>query len=82
MKASPDTLLTIIVSIATATITGAGTLIWWVSGLQNRVKNTEKDVEEMKEDYKESRIKTNQHSTDIAVIMSRLDTIIELLKKK
>ena len=82
MKLSDNTLIAFVVSNAVGLIGGVGSVIWWLSGLQNKVNNVTNDVEEIKDDRKIEKEKTNKHTTDIAVIMSRLDTIIDLLKNK
>ena len=88
MKITPDTAATIIVSLASATLAGAASLVWWVAGLQNRVKNTEKDVAaldkrvdrtaEIQEIERDKLIKLDKL---ILVFSTKLDMILEKLNK-
>lgn len=79
MKASPDTLITIIVSICMATISGALSLVWWVSGLQGRVKTNETDIERIKEIQDKEVSKVNKMDKDAAVMKNDLQTILKVL---
>lgn len=81
MKVGNDTLLTILVSLSMATVSGAGTLIWWVAGLQSRVKSNEKDVMELKENGHKKNDSIVELDKEFAVMKNDLKNIYIILQE-
>jgi hypothetical protein len=88
MKITPDTAATIIVSLASATLAGAGSLVWWVAGLQNKIGNTEKELKEVDKKFQKFEIiqdiekeKVIKLDKTLSIFEAKLDIILEKLNK-